>query len=178
MTHTPTHRRRRGFTLVEAVICIGIVGVMVAPTLYVVGASRTTRLRSENHARAASLADALLAEVMAKPYADPDSPHAPLGPNGGEGSGGGRLNFDDVDDFDGWNASPPIRPNGAPIGGVGGLTRCVSVGYVSPDDMDTYVPTDTGLKRITVVVKRGDAVLAELNALRTSARPDPQSELE
>lgn len=171
-------KHRLGFTLVEAIVCIGIVGVMVAPTLYVVGASRSARMLSENRARACLLADALLVEILNKPYADPQTPDAALGLDSGEGMGPGRGSFDDVDDYDGWSASPLRRRGGAHVHGADGLTRSAWVGYVKPDDLDNRVAADTDLKRITVAVSRGGVVLAELSALRSSARPEPESELD
>lgn len=87
-----TRPRQRGFTLIELIIFIVVVGAGVAGILsvmdQVVRGSADPMLTKQ----AAALADSVLEEVLQKAYADPD------GTNVGET---GRTDWDNVDDFNG-----------------------------------------------------------------------------
>jgi hypothetical protein len=75
-----------------------------------------------------------------------------IGPEIDEGTST-RLDFDDVDDYDGWTASPPQEKDGTELTEYAGWTRNVTVEFV-----DAFAPggsatvSDTGAKRITVTV--------------------------
>lgn len=86
-----THQR--GFTLVELIVFIVVVGVGLAGILSVstnvVKSSADPMIRKQ----AMALADSILEEILQKEYEDPDGL-----PNAVES---GRDTFDDVDDYDG-----------------------------------------------------------------------------
>ena len=80
------------------------------------------------------------------------SPSPNIGTDSGEGSGD-RADFDDVDDYHSWSASPPEGKNGTSLVGYDGWTRSVNVVYVTaaqPGGLS--VVGDLGVKRITVTV--------------------------
>ena len=82
-----------------------------------------------------------------------------------------RSDFDDVDDYDGWEKSPPRRKDGTKWKELTGWTRLVSVVRVEPGDPTQTAAAESGVKRITVTVKRGDIVMATLTALATAGLP-------
>lgn len=156
---------RRGLSLIEVVVSTVIVAFILSASLQTVGMVVSTRTRAMQLQLGPSLARSLMNEILAKPYADPDTESSAIGTEIGEGSGN-RSAFDDVDDFNGWStAAPDIPyPSATPIGP--GWQRSVSVTFVAPSDM-TVSMVDMGLKRITVTATppAGDATVME--ALRS-----------
>jgi type II secretory pathway pseudopilin PulG len=163
----------RAFTLVEAVLCTLIVGIILVAAIATVGATRRTHKSASDRAAANALARDLLVEVTSKPYADPTATRpTSLGVDPGE-TPMMRPTFDDVDDYAAFTESPPTSPTGAAIPGYDKWSRAVTVEYASPASPDQPAFTDTGVKRITVSVWANGAVLATRMALRTSAADPP-----
>src|SRR3954452_16140107 len=102
----PRHQSttRHGLTLIEVVASTMIVGLMAVAALNALGAATKSSNSIGNRAVAAGLADELMSEIMMQPYSDPDGA-AIFGNESGE-STSPRSAFDDVDDYNGWNASP------------------------------------------------------------------------
>jgi len=164
---SPPHQHHRAFALVEAIIAVVIVSVMMVAALRTVGASRLGQAWSANQLRALRLAQDLMAEIADKAYSDPDE--TPLfGPEASELLPG-RIAYDDIDDYNGLSESPPQDRTGTAIPGLSGWQRSVSVAWVTAGNAATTSLTDTGIKRITVTVSKGNVPLARLVRLRTSA---------
>lgn len=104
--------RRRAFTLVEAAISTVIVGVMIVAALEVVGSSAEARRRSIELRRADDLLAMVHAEIAAAYFEEP-SPAGYWGPEANESES--PRTFDDIDDYDGLSASPPVDRAGAAI---------------------------------------------------------------
>lgn len=160
-------RPRRGFTLVEAVISIAIVGSMLVAALSAMAGSQRLRIRSADRLRGHQLAADLIAEVEACLYTDPGFGLGSFGV-GADETGPDRSLFDDVDDYDGWSASPPQRKDGAEIPDLDGWTRTVEVEWVLPDDLGDVQGGESEVKRVVVTVLDGDAVVAQLTTIRTA----------
>src|SRR5436190_19510312 len=95
----PTKSRRRlGMTLAEVVISTLIVSVLMLAALSSVGTAAITYRTSAAQADGADVAGELLAEILAMPYADPQSPTNAIGLDSGESSATNRTTLDDVDD--------------------------------------------------------------------------------
>ncbi len=163
-------RPRAGFSLIEALVSVVVVGVMLAVALSTVGASRTTQHRGAGRTRGHLLAQGLMSEIMQQAYQDPQLATLSLGRDGSE-SGANRAGFDDVDDYDGWSASPPQQRDGTPMSDLAGWRHEVEVAWVSPLDTNLKSASETGAKRVTVTVSLGGVPMAVLDAVRTSAFP-------
>src|SRR5262245_40826996 len=97
----PSGRRSRpGLTLTEVVVSTMIVGMMTVAALNGLGSTTRSSELAGNRGIALGLADSLLAEILANPYNDPNGTPT-FGLETGEVAP--RSNFDDVDDFNGWN---------------------------------------------------------------------------
>ncbi|MEO0482421.1 MAG: prepilin-type N-terminal cleavage/methylation domain-containing protein [Planctomycetota bacterium] len=160
--------RRRGVTLVEAVLSMVIVSVLLVSALNAAGQVWQSRQTAHDTMRGQPLADELLAEILDKAYADPDDPDRGIGLDPGE-SADDRGQFDDVDDYQGYAATPPEDGNGNPIESFDGWTRAVTVGFVADGSFGALTATDTGIKRIEVSVSHNGRPIASAFALRTSA---------
>jgi type II secretory pathway pseudopilin PulG len=154
-------------SLMEVVAATLIVGLMSVAALNSLGAATRSAESIGNRAVALGLADDMMAEILPLAYRDPNGAPA-FGPEADE-SPGPRALFDDVDDFHGWNQSPPQDRNGVTIPNRTDWRRRVFVGYVNRDNpaQSTAGNTDQGVKRIRVVVEYRGQVLAEQFAVRT-----------
>ncbi len=163
--NSPT-RRRAALTLVEVVVSTLIVGLMTVAALNGLGAATRSSQSAGNRGVALGLADDLMAEVLATAYSDPDGA-ATFGLESGEAAP--RDNFDDVDDFNGWNQKPPKAADGTTIADRADWRQRVTVELVVPTNpsQETAGAIDQGAKRICVKIEYNDVVLAEQYAVVT-----------
>jgi prepilin-type N-terminal cleavage/methylation domain-containing protein len=158
---------RRGLTLPEVMITTVLVSVMLVTAMRTVGAVFHTRLVAQQRQEGEILAYDLLAEVMAAAYEDADETVGSFGLDSGETGDGSRALWDDVDDYDGWEALPPESRDGTPVPGADGWKREVTVSRaVRPTPRLNWL-LDTGLKRIRVRATSPDGENFELTALRS-----------
>jgi len=161
--------RKGGFTLAEAVVSVVIVAVLLVAALSTLGASRLGQYRTCQLTQAQCLAQELLAEILRQDYSDPDG-WARFGAEPDEDPDC-RSDFDDVDDYHGWVASPPQEKDGAVLPDLAGWERRVVVEWVHPWDTDSPIGWDAGVKRVTVSVRDNEAKIASAVALRTCGLP-------
>jgi prepilin-type N-terminal cleavage/methylation domain-containing protein len=165
---SPAPGWRRGFSLLEAVIAMLLVGLVLVAAFHVLGGTTQSTYLTAQYGTGLLLAEQLMAEVLACDYADPDQTPV-FGPEAGEG--GNRSTFDDVDDFHNWG-SAPTDVSGAAMAGFDGWTRTVTVAYADPNDFQDTVGSDQGIKRITVTASYEGKTMAELVGYRTDCEPD------
>ena len=167
----PAPRTRRGFSLIESVMCVVIVSVMFVAVMNTVGAARMAQYKTDGRTRGSLWAQELMAEIIQQAYEDPEDGPGSIGNDSGE-SGGSRVDFDDVDDYDGWYASPPEKKDGTPLTALTGWSREVQVKWVNPIDVVNALASETGAKRVRVIVKHNNVPMSELVTVRTSALPE------
>jgi len=149
-----------------------IVGLMLVAALHTVGASKLAQSHNAQAALGPILADEMMAEILNRAYEEPvDS--ATFGLEGESATV--REDWDDVDDYHGWSATPPQQRDGTSVPGADGWTRAVAVTWVTQDG---FVPTvlDTGLKQIDVTLVYNGRTVTTLSALRTSGWPEDGEE--
>ncbi len=162
-----TRSSRTGFTLVETVVSMLIVGTMLVAALNTVGASRLSQYKTSRGNCGQLLAESLMAEILRQDYLDLDG--APVfGLESGE-AGAIRADFDDVDDYHGFSSSPPTSKDGTAISALAGWQRSVIVEWVDPMDVTRVQGSETNAKRITVTVSCDDMQLASLAAIKTAS---------
>ena len=169
----PALRPARGFSLIEAVMSVVIVGGLLVAAMNTLGAGTTAEYTAAERSRALLLAEDLMTEILQQAYEDPAYPPGSFGRGADEAATGDRSLFDDVDDYHGWSASPPQYRDGTPISWAGGFTRSVQVHRVNSGNLNLVVGSDSGVKRIRVTVTRGGKELVVLTGYRTSAWQDP-----
>ncbi|MFK7789184.1 MAG: hypothetical protein AB8C95_06810 [Phycisphaeraceae bacterium] len=161
----------RGISLVETVLSMLILGGAFVALLNTVSVSRASQLVAGDRQHARLLTTDLISEILGQVQ------YTEAGLFGLEVDeilgGNNRSGFDDVDDYEGWSATPPINADGSAIEGTDGLTRTASVSWVDPDSPDTVTGSDQGLLRIEVTVKRGEKVLAQAIAFRSDVWQSP-----
>ena len=92
-------RRQRGISLVEVLIASAILAFAVVAICQAVVAGQMQTYEALHQLRGMSLAEALVEEIRALPYDDPEGAES-AGPDAGET---GRDLFDNADDFDGFS---------------------------------------------------------------------------
>jgi prepilin-type N-terminal cleavage/methylation domain-containing protein len=165
MSHRKFQTSRRGLSLIEVVASTVIVSMMAVATLNGLGAATKSAEGIGNRAIALGLADELMSEILQQPYSDPDGSNT-FGHETGEATSP-RSAFDDVDDYNGWNVSPPQYRDGTAIPNRTGWTQQVQVTRVSLSDPTQTSSTETGVKRIRVFISYQSQVLADESAIRT-----------
>ncbi|MFW6157970.1 MAG: type IV pilus modification PilV family protein [Planctomycetota bacterium] len=156
---------KRAFTLVEVVLTVLIVGVGLAACLRALPVLLDASATSEKSLTAQRLATDLLNEIALLPFEDPKTP-VTFGPEDDEARDT-RADFDDVDDYDEWSASPPQTKDGTKLADVAAYTRSVLVQSVEPDDLDqTCSDHRSKPKLITVTVSSPDAPDLTISTVR------------
>ncbi len=166
----PSRKTRMAFSIVEAVISIVLVsGVMVA-ALNTVGASFASQRGIADRSRGQLLAGALMTEILATEYEDPNETIV-FGLEASESVSTNRSLCDDVDDYRNLVDSPPTLKSGTAIAEFTGWSRSVAVLRVNTSDLNTSATSETGAKKIIVTVKRGQLPVATLVGIKTKVSP-------
>jgi len=156
---------RKAFTLVETIMSSLIVGAMLVAALSTVGASRLSQQRTSQYSCGQLLAESLMAEILRQDYLDPDDTPV-FGCESGE-STSTRIDFDDVDDYDGWLSAPPEQKDGTQIPNLTGWQRSVVVQWVNPNDPREVKFSESNAKRVIVTVICNNKQVGSLTAIRT-----------
>lgn len=155
-----------GFTIIEVLIAMVVVSTMVVAAMKAAAMAATSRTKSLWRVQAQQLAGALMAEVLTRHYEDPTLPTLLLGPDLGE-SATDRTTWDDIDDYAAYTQSPPRGLDGNPLLNDTYWSWSVSVEWVSSSAPGgAAMLTESGLKRVTVIVKRNGLVLETLVGMR------------
>jgi prepilin-type N-terminal cleavage/methylation domain-containing protein len=168
-----------GFTLVEVVLSMLIVGLVIVAAIETVGAAIRTQTITHDRARAMLLAQDLMNEILQQAYQEPIETPIVFGREASEPVGPAvpRTAFDDVDDYHNWNTTntrfPPQARDGTPLEGFEGWSRSVVVDYVGANNLGVVTPTPSGIKRITIRVRKGEAILAALRMIVTESWQAP-----
>jgi hypothetical protein len=156
---------RAGLSLVEVVISAMLVGVILVGAMECVGGAIRGRLQTSDSVQSRRIVDQLMAEILEKDYQEPIDP--PVFGRESTESSVARTNWDDVDDYHLWSASPPEDKSGTAFPNLTGWQRDVLVEWVDPNTPANTVGADQGVKRVTVTVQRNGEVVAQEVALRS-----------
>ena len=160
---------RRGFTIAEALLAATILSIVSATALLPFAAGLHQSVEAARLEQAVALGQAMMEEILARPFADPDGGTPAVGPESGETS---RDKFDNIDDFNGYAESDHLARNYLNVvitdTAVKDLWRSVSVQYVT---MPNQAASETnGFVRVTVSVYYDTALLVRLD--RIASRED------
>ena len=169
-----------GFSLVEALVAAGIVGLMLVASMNLLTGAVRARAADNDHRTALMLAQQLMAEIQQQSYKDPTALGLVFGPEPGEwtpppAGPGDRSAFDDVDDYNGFVEQPPRLKDGTLLSGYGTWKRTVTVKWVQPAGLGTSL-TDTGLEliKVSAVDSRGrETAVTALRSAYTATDPPP-----
>lgn len=173
---TQSKAERPGFSMIEVVISIAIVGGLLASIFNIVGVSAKRGFATTQRTKAVWLASDLLAEIGAQPCESDagnlltgtliDLTDVDLIKDASQGAS--RESFDSIYDFNGWTSSPPVDMTGKALTGFTGWTRLVTVDPVSPKTLSRRTATDTAALITVLVVGPGNA-RHSVSLVRTAA---------
>lgn len=184
----------RGITLMESLVAVTVTTMAGAAMLTSVGSAVQSSTYTMQVTVAQGLAQQLMDEIAGVRF-----PSATTTPPLNRTT---RAGFDDVDDYDGWSATPPVDRHGHPLGREGDwndgtysvrpaslwanqpllsrYTRTVRVERVVPDNGSGWTLTTqpTPYRRVTVRVLHTDALsdtrtLAEASRILAHVSPTP-----
>jgi MSHA pilin protein MshD len=158
----------RGFTLVESIVTMLIVSIAVLAlsTALSVGFSHSSD--GLVHAKTVELAQAYLDEIQSRRFAEAtplggvppcSTTTVACGAIGNEGEA--RDQFDDVDDYDGLDESPPRNAQGDALVNYTGYRVQVDVAFATAAQvaaLNLDSPTDAKIVTVTVVTPSGGSV--------------------
>ncbi|MBN2211273.1 MAG: type II secretion system protein [Sedimentisphaerales bacterium] len=147
-----------GFSYVEVLFAAVLLAVLFTAGMTLYGNLGRAGQDTIDQDLAAELALEMIKEIKVHPYVDPQFPDDGIG----RLESPPRKNFDDVDDYDEWTATPPQNPEGEELSRYTGLTRTVTVEHVSPANFEQVLgdDNDQGVKRVTITIKRGEREIA------------------
>jgi Tfp pilus assembly protein PilV len=144
-----TNSHTLGFTLPEALLASTVLAFVVAALTQAVLSGQMQAYDAMHESRAVSLAEAMLDEVLALPYADPDGPSV-AGPDAGETT---RQLFDNADDYHGYTeAAEELADHEGTLypDTFQKFTRSITAQYTTVN-IPTFGPAQAGLL-ITVTI--------------------------
>jgi prepilin-type N-terminal cleavage/methylation domain-containing protein len=129
---------RRGFTFIESMVAVMITAMAGSAILLGVSSALQSTTSAMEQTIALGMAQQLMDELAGKRYAEnPTNPYdTPLGPTASEAAGPGRSQFNNIGDYNGYSAMPPLDPWGVRLGaddGQGGQRNAnmQAVGYLA-----------------------------------------------
>jgi len=152
--------QQRGFSLIEMIVVIVVLGIGLTGVTLVINETVKQSPRPLVQTRAMELAQTYLDEILAKrfdetsgqgglPRCDSTDNAAQVCSNTmGNEEGNSRLLFDDVDDYNNLNNSPPITASGTTLSNYDSYRVQIAVTYAGGD----LGLANRGAKRITVTV--------------------------
>ena len=146
-------KRKNGFSLVEVIVLLVVISIAAAPMTTLLYQTLSDRAHASMQIMATSLAQGVMEEILSKDYEDPDGSPGSFGTEEGA-----RINYDDVDDYDGLDNTPPRDSQGNALSSFSGFRTRVVVENVAAASPGGSAEPDasTDFKRVTVTVSWND----------------------
>lgn len=143
-------RAKPGFTLLEALLAVVIIGVSLTAIVAAMGAYTQVTGAGLNLSTAEFLIEEIRELSATLPVVDPDTGIDTFGVETGESA---VTDYDDLDDFDGQTFSPPIDISGAALAAFPAFSQQIVVENVSASDFENVVADHSSdFVRVTVSV--------------------------
>jgi prepilin-type N-terminal cleavage/methylation domain-containing protein len=162
-------KHRSGFTFVEVLIAILLVGLAIAALLSANRAFTEANDVGTNLSTAEFLVEQIKELTALLPVVDPDGDNPPVPGVTPFGSDTGETlaDYDDLDDFDGANFSPPINANRVSLNDYATFSQRVTVENVSASNFEQVVADhDSSFVRVTVSVYQNSQQITTASWLR------------
>jgi Tfp pilus assembly protein PilV len=159
-------RKGSGFTLAEALIATTVLAIVSATAALPFAAGMQQTNEAAKLEQAAALGQAMMEEILARPFFQPGNTTAVPGPGAGETS---RPLFDNVDAFDGYAESDHVLRDfqNAVVtdASASGFWRQVSVQYVTLPSLNPATTDVNSIVHVQVKVYSNNALLVTLDRL-------------
>lgn len=148
-----------GFTLVELVVSMALLGITVVGIFTFYRTAYQTQEASEAKLQAIYLAQDLREEILFRHRRAPVSGDV----NSSNSNSKSRLAFDSVHDYAGWSASPPRDVSGNELSDYSDMKRSVSVQRLALNRWNELESGQGDYREITISIDRADQPLYELS---------------
>lgn len=138
------NRRQCGVTLIELIIFIVIISVGLFGILSVMNITTRHSADPMRRKQATAMAEAVLEEVLAKNYCDPDL----VPPACGESREASRGLYDDIADYNGQTINGDVTLGAGPVAALAGFVATVTVAAQAP-------VSGVAMRQVTVTVAGG-----------------------
>ena len=128
-------RRKNGFTLIEVLIGILLVGLAIVSLISANGAFTQANGVGVELSTAEFLIEQIRELTTVLPVIDPNTGTTTFGPEASET----LVNYNDLDDFNGASFSPPIDAYRNPLNDLSAYTQQITVENVSASDFEQVV---------------------------------------
>ncbi|MCP4260675.1 MAG: type II secretion system protein [Planctomycetes bacterium] len=128
-------RREDGFTLIEVLIGVLLIGLAIVSLMSANGALTQANGAGVELSTAEFLIEQIRELTTVLPVIDPATGTTTFGPEASET----LANFDDVDDFNGANFSPPVSASRNALNDLSAYTQQITVENVSVSDFEQVV---------------------------------------
>ena len=145
-----SNRRASGFTLVEMVIAIVIIGVGLAGVLTAFNTTVRSSADPLIHKQMLAVAEEMMEEVLLKPFTGDGV--VPVNAQQACGGGASRVAFDEVPDYNNYSTTGICDVDGAAVVGLGGYNVTVAIDNAATLGAGALA---VGATRVTVTVTHG-----------------------
>lgn len=164
MMSTLKNINRKAFSLIEVLVATMLVGIAVAALMF----STASYTQANGYGIDISTAEFLIQEIKEMSFSlsvvDPQNGDATFGPEADETTTAG---YDDLDDFDGAELSPPIDMTGTELADFSSFTQKITVENVSHADLNTVVADHaSSIVKITVTVTKNGKEISSSSWIR------------
>lgn len=154
--------KRTGFSLIEVLIAILLIGLAISALV----AANISLTRANGAGMNLSTAEFLLEQVREMttllPVVDPEDGITTFGPEEGA-----LADYDDLDDFDGANFSPPISVSKTVLNEYAAFTQQITVENVSASNFDQVVDDHaSSFVRVTVKIFLNARLISSVSWIR------------
>jgi len=149
-------RRATGFTLVEMIIAIVIIGIGLAGVLTAFNTTVKSSADPLIHKQMLAAAEEMMEEILLKPFVDPEGDTAPTNTAISCGVAASRTAFDDVSDYHNYETTGICDIDGTTVAGLGGYNLKVTI------DAAASLETLSGgaVKKVTIAVTHGGETIS------------------
>jgi prepilin-type N-terminal cleavage/methylation domain-containing protein len=142
-------RRQEGFTLIEVLIAMLLIGLAIVSLISANGAFTQANASGAELSTSEFLIEQIRELTTMLPVIDPNTGTATFGPEASET----LANYNDLDDFNGASFSPPISADRNTLADLSAYTQQITVENVSASDFEQVVSNHSSFfVRVTVRV--------------------------
>ncbi|MHC4727914.1 MAG: type IV pilus modification PilV family protein [Planctomycetota bacterium] len=157
-------RRKNGFTLIEVLIGVLLVGLAIVSLISANGAFTQANGSGVELSTAEFLIEQIRELTTMLPVIDPNTGTSTFGPEASET----LLSYNDLDDFNGANFSPPVSASRIALNDLSAYTQQITVENVSASDFEQVVGNHTSFfVRVNVKVLLNTTEVSSARWLRS-----------
>lgn len=143
--------------MIETTVSIIIVSILLIGSLETLTFAVRSTARNQERLLANCFAEQLYSEISILNFIDPSENTHTLGTESSETDKSTRIQYDDIDDYNGMIEGNLMFRDGILIPNSTGWTRSVIVEAISPDNPGISSPISSHLRKLTITLRRNES---------------------